>query len=115
LFVIRVPPLPVHTGQRADPFDHPGYSEDLILDLGNRAQREGFALIGVAEGAPIPGAVSGHPDQETPGFTRRPDRPLFNAVVILFFIHDSYPAYFSDLLGSCNISKGILQDCISLS
>jgi len=70
------------TGERPDTLDHPAYPADLLLDLGNRAKRESLALVRMAEGASVPGAVPGHPDQETPGLTRRSYRPLFEGCTI---------------------------------
>ena len=86
-----MPPLPALTGERPDPLDRPTYPADLLLDLGNRPEAKMLALIGMAEGAPVPGAVPGHPDQETPGLARRTYRPLFKGWAVPVQTHDFTP------------------------
>jgi hypothetical protein len=62
-------------------FHMPVDGVDILDDVGFGANGKARALVYRTEGAVVPGAVAGHPDQQAAGFAGRPDGALFKPVV----------------------------------
>jgi hypothetical protein len=56
---------------------------DIPDDMRNRSDGKPRSLVDGAEGAVIPRAVSGHPDQEAVGLAGRTDGSLFETLIVV--------------------------------
>jgi NADPH-dependent curcumin reductase CurA len=77
--VIDLPALAELPGKLPDRVGRVADAIDILFDRLNGAQLEAGVSVGMAEGALVPGAISGRPDQETPRLTGRPYGSLLKA------------------------------------
>jgi hypothetical protein len=54
---------------------------NILQDIGQRSLTESLPFIETAEGAPVPGAIAGDPNEQAAAFTGRPNRALLKAAV----------------------------------